>query len=211
MAPQAKGRRYTQGDFKPLAVHYRERRFQVHVMLEYAALGLAKIASALALVLDYFSLGRTRFLNRYFPDRKELIEKATTAEAYWRIVERLGNPVQIDVVGRPPSENLLVLAGPGAGKTTLIVHRCAFLLQVERIPASQILVLCFNHNAAVTLRKRLYRLIGSPARGLTVTTYHGAAMRLAGISVRDLMERHDPNGMAAPIDLTALSTMPCDC
>ena len=200
MAPKAKGRRYTQGDFKPLSVHYRERRFQVHVMVEYAALGLAKIASALALVLDYFSLGRARFLNRYFADRKELVERATTAEAFRRIVERLGNPVQIGVVGRPPEDNLLILAGPGAGKTTLIVHRCAFLLQVERIPARQILVLCFNHNAAVTLRKRLSALIGSRARGLTVVTYHGAALRLAGISVRDLVETHIQGGAADPID-----------
>ena len=204
LAPRAKGRRYTRGDFKPLAVHYRERRFQVHVMMEYAALALAKIASALTLVLDYFSMGRVRFLNRYFSGRKDLVERATTAEAYRRIVERLGNPVQIDVVGRPPDDNLLVLAGPGAGKTTVIVHRCAYLLQVERIPARQILVLCFNHNAAVTLRKRLYALIGSRARGLTVVTYHGAAMRLAGISVRDLMDTRDRNGTAPPIDFDGI-------
>ena len=187
MAPEAKGRRYSQGDFKPLSVHYRERRFQVHVMIEYASLGLAKIASALGLVLDYFSLGRVKFLNRYFADRRELVQKATTAEAYRRIVECLGNPVQIDVVGRPVEENQLILAGPGAGKTMVIVHRCAYLLQVERIPARQILVLCFNHSAAVTLRQRLFALIGRRARGLTVVTYHGAAMRLAGISVRDLV------------------------
>ena len=187
LAPEAKRRGYTKGDFKPLAVHYRERRFQVHVMIEYAALGLAKIASALGLVLDYFSLGRTKFLNRYFADRRELVEKATTAEAYRCIVERLGNPVQIDVVGRPIEENQLILAGPGAGKTTVIVHRCAYLLQVERIPARRMLVLCFNHSAAMTLRRRLVALVGRRARGLTVVTYHGAAMRLAGISVRDLM------------------------
>lgn len=204
MSPKAKGRRYTQGDFKPLAVHYRERRFQVHVMVEYAVLALDKIASALTLVLDYFSMGRVRFLNRYFAGRKELVEKATTAEAYRRIVERLGNPVQIDVVGRPVDDNLLVLAGPGAGKTTLIVHRCAYLLQVQRIPARQILVLCFNHNAAVTLRKRLFALIGSQVRGVTVVTYHGAAMRLAGISVRALVETGDRNGTAVPIDFDGI-------
>ncbi len=197
MAPDIKGRRYGKGDFKPLSVHYRERRFQVHVMAEYATLGLEKIASALTLVLDYFSLGRVRFLNRYFSDRRELIEKATTAESYRRIVERLGNPVQIGAVGAPPEDNLLILAGPGAGKTTVIVHRCAYLLQVECVPARQILVLCFNHNAAVTLRKRLFKLIGRRARGLTVVTYHGAAMRLAGISVRDMMEPARP-GPAAP-------------
>ena len=196
LAPEAKGRRYTLGDFKPLSVHYRERRFQVHVMVAYAYLGLDKIAGALRLVLDYFSLGRIRFINRYFADQKELIEKATTQESYRKIVERLGNPVQIAVVGSPTEQNQLILAGPGAGKTTVIVHRCAHLLQVERIPARQVLVLCFNHNAAITLKKRLNHLIGKLARGLTVATYHGAAMRIAGISVRDVMDSQN----AAEID-----------
>ena len=195
LEPSAKGRRYTLGDFKPLSVHYREKRFQVHVMDEYATLGLEKIASALALVLDYFYLGRIKFINKYFSDRKDLIEKATTQESYRKIVDSLGNPVQISVVGNPVEQNMLILAGPGAGKTTVIVHRCAYLLQVERIPARQILVLCFNYNAAINLRKRINKLLGRHARGMTVVTYHGAAMRIAGISVRDVMELGDSNSI----------------
>jgi len=186
--PESRGRRYTLGDFRPLSVHYRERRFQVHVMVEYAALGLDRIAGALALVLDYFSLGRTRFVKKYFSDRKSLVEKAVTAESYRKIVEGLGNPLQIAAVGSPVERNLLILAGPGSGKTMVIVHRCAYLLQVERIPARQILVLCFNHNAAISVRKRLHRLVGRRSRGVTIATYHGVAMRLAGVSVRDLVE-----------------------
>jgi ATP-dependent DNA helicase RecQ len=189
----SKGRRYSIGDFKPLSVHYREKRFQVHVMVEYARLSLARIAGALLLVLDYFSLGRVKFINKYFADRKNLIEKATTQESYRKIVEKLGNAVQISAVGSPVEQNMLILAGPGSGKTTVIVHRCAYLLQVERIPARQILVLCFNHNAAVSLRKRLHELVGKQARGVTVVTYHGAAMRIAGISVRDTIDSEGSN------------------
>jgi ATP-dependent DNA helicase RecQ len=70
----------------------------------------------------------------------------------------------------------------------VVAHRCAYLLQVERVPARQILVLCFNHSAAVSLRKRLNTLVGKDARGVLVATYHGAAMRIAGISVRDMAE-----------------------
>ena len=181
-------RRYTMGDFKPLSVHYREKRFQVHVMMEYAELALDKIARALSLVLDYFSLGRIKLVNKYFADRKEVIERATTQEAYRKIVEKLGNPVQVSTVGSPLGQNTLILAGPGSGKTTVVVHRCAYLLQVERVPPRQILVLCFNHSAAVSLRKRLNALVGKDARGVLVQTYHGAAMRIAGISVRDMVE-----------------------
>lgn len=195
MAQAAKGRYYSKGDFKPLAVHYHERRFQVHVMMRYAALALDKIANALSLVLDYFTLSRLKFVNRYFKDDKELLDKATTAESYRMIVDRLINPVQISAVGKPTEDNMLILAGPGSGKTTVIVHRCAYLLEVERIPARQILVLCFNHSSAMVLKKRLNRLVGKTAKGVTVATYHGAAMRIAGISIRDMGESFGENGI----------------
>jgi ATP-dependent DNA helicase RecQ len=183
-----RARHYTKGDFKPLEVHYREKRFQVHVMLEYAQLALDRVARALLLVLDYFSLGRLRFVKKYFADRKDVIERAITQEGYRNIVEKLGNPIQIATVGSLLEQNTLILAGPGSGKTTVIVHRCAYLLQVERVPAHQVLVLCFNHSAAVNLRKRLNELVGRDAYGVLVSTYHGAAMRLVGISVRDMVE-----------------------
>ncbi len=184
----AKGRYYNKGDFKPLAVHYREKRLQVHVMMRYATLALEKLAGALTLVLDYFALGRIKFINRYLKDDKDLLKKATTAESYRTIVENLRNPVQISAVGRPIEDNMLILAGPGSGKTTVIVHRCAYLLEVERIPARQILVLCFNHSSAMVLKNRLSGLVGRSAKGVMVATYHGAAMRLTGISIRDMAE-----------------------
>ena len=187
--PRIKGRQYTTGDFKPLDMHYRERRFQIHVIAEYATLAMDKLAQALNLVLDYFSLHRDAFTRKYFAGRQKILDRATSADAYRRIVDNLGNPVQISAVGAHRQASQLILAGPGAGKTRIVVHRCAYLLRVERIPAHRILVMCFNHNAAVSLRKRLADLVGRDARGIMVATYHGAAMRLAGISLRDQMER----------------------
>ena len=191
LAQPARGRHFNRGDYKPLAVHYRERRFQVHVMMRYATLGLDKIARALTLVFDYFTLGRVRFIHKYFEGESEILEKATTAESFRRIVESLRNPEQIGAVGRPAEDNQLILAGPGAGKTRVIVHRCAYLLEVERVPARQILVLCFNHGSAMVVRKRLRDLGGKAARGVTIATYHGVAMRLAGISIRDMTAGQD--------------------
>ncbi|MFO7605574.1 MAG: AAA family ATPase [Desulfurivibrionaceae bacterium] len=195
LSQKAKGRYYNKGDFKPLAVHYREKRFQVHVIMRYATLALERLAGALSLVLDYFALGRIKFINKYFEDDKDLLEKATTAESYRTIVENLRNPVQISAVGMPVEDNMLILAGPGSGKTTVIVHRCAYLLEVERIPARQILALCFNHSSAVLLKKRISNLVGRAAKGVTVATYHGAAMRLAGISLRDMAESYDKDSI----------------
>jgi ATP-dependent DNA helicase RecQ len=92
LAKTAKGRYYNKGDYKPLTVHYREKRLQVHVMMRYATLALEKVARALTLVLDYFALGRVKFINKYFEGDKDLLDKATTAESFRMIVENLRNP-----------------------------------------------------------------------------------------------------------------------
>ncbi|MEN8168545.1 MAG: UvrD-helicase domain-containing protein, partial [Pseudomonadota bacterium] len=183
--PERKGRGYSQGDYEPLSRHYDERIFQVHVINEYARKGLQKIGQAVALVAAYFSMEKAAFVARYFPGRETLLGRATSQESYQRIVEDLHNPVQQGIVAADEGENLLVLAGPGSGKTRAVVHRCAYLLRVKRVPPSGILVLCFNRNAANTLRRRLRELVGQDAQGVTVQTYHGLALRLTGHSLAD--------------------------
>lgn len=182
MQPEAKGRRYTAGDFTPLAEHYQEQVRQVHVMMEYARRGLESIGEGLKLVLAYFSLPRNEFLERFFGDRKDVIERAISAEAFQQIVEDLHHPVQQAVVTAPDEANGLILAGPGSGKTRTIVHRVAYLVRVRRLAPQSILVLCFNRLAALQLKRRLRELIGTAAGRVTVLTYHALAARLTGTS-----------------------------
>ncbi len=178
----ARGRGYSQGDFKPLEEHYGERTFQIHVMARYAELGMEKVRSALRLVQDYFELGRSRFVKAYFAGEEEVIARATGRDSFRHIVDELQNPQQIALVAAEAERNLLILAGPGSGKTRVVVHRAAYLLRVVRVPARSILVLCFNRNAALEIRRRLRELVGEDARGVTVSTYHALAMRLTGTS-----------------------------
>ena len=186
--PEAQKRRYAKGDYSPLEQHYKERIFQVHVMHEYARLGLEKIRQALELIIAYFSMDRSSFIQRYFPGRKQVIDRATSQASYHRIVDNLANPVQIAIVTAAPQENMLVLAGPGSGKTRVVAHRCAYLLRVKRTQPRSILILCFNRNAANTLRRRILELVGPDAKGVTVLTYHGLAMRLTGSSFAERAE-----------------------
>jgi len=179
---ETKKGKYTKGDYQPLEHHYRERTFQVHVMNEYARLGAEKIKQALGLVAAYFAMNQRDFVAKFFAGRKEILERATSQDSYRRIVDNLENPAQIAIVAAPEDENMLVLAGPGSGKTRVVVHRCAYLLRVLRVPATSVLILCFNRQAATTLRKRLWELVGSDAVGVTILTYHGLAMRLTGTS-----------------------------
>jgi ATP-dependent DNA helicase RecQ len=186
LRPDAQGQRYSPEHYEALRHHYQERIFQVHVMNEYAKRGLERMQEALALVLAYFTTDKESFIARYFMHQREMLERATTAKSYRLIVDSLGNPDQQRIVTASRSRNLLVLAGPGSGKTRTVIHRCAYLLRVRRVRPEAILVCCFNHSAAVDLRRRLRALVGAEAGGVTVQTYHGLALRILGRSCASL-------------------------
>jgi len=187
--PEASKRRFLKEDYAPLQEHYRERTLQTHVMHEYAKLGARKMGAALALTAAYFRWPRRRFIKEYFKGRPELLDLATTDESFRRIVDALQHPVQQALVCTPDQGNHLVLAGPGSGKTRVIVHRIAYLLRVRRIAAEHIIALAFNRSAAMELRRRLAALVGDDARGVTVLTYHAMALRLTGTSLEGI-DRH---------------------
>jgi ATP-dependent DNA helicase RecQ len=182
------GNRFLKEDFEPLQRYYSERNFQIHVMQEYARLGARKVADAIRLVSAYFSLSRDGFVKAFFGGHKELLEFATTAESYRRIVEDLRHPVQQQLVQAKEVGNRLVLAGPGSGKTKVIVHRVAYLLRVLRVAPDSIIVLAFNRSAAMEIRRRLRELVGNDAYHVTVLTYHAMALRLTGVSLAMLSE-----------------------
>ena len=203
--PESKGRQYNKGDFEPLSQHYCERIFQVHVINEYAKYGLDKISHALAFVVAYFSKDKTEFVKRYFSDRKDILERATSQQSFQRIVNDLQNPEQMALVASGEDDNLLILAGPGSGKTRVVVHRCAYLLRVKRVPARGILVLCFNRNAVTQLRRRLLDLVGDDAKGVTIQTYHGLSLRLTGHAITTQNQSDDNRQFAEIIkEATAL-------
>lgn len=189
LLPDISGRRYTIADFSPLKTHYTERNFQIHVMNEYARQALEKISTAMRLVASYFNDDKEDFVGRYFPGRKKLLERATSEQSYCRIVDDLKNKAQAAIVASPVEKNMLVLAGPGSGKTRVVTHRAAYLLRVERVKPEAILVLCFNRGAIMSLRRKLHELVGADMNGVTTLTFHGLALRLTGRSVAVSTER----------------------
>ncbi len=77
-----------------------------------------------------------------------------------------------------PASNILVLAGAGSGKTRVLVHRIAWLMQAENISPYGILAVTFTNKAAAEMRGRIENLLGIPSSGLWVGTFHGIAHRL---------------------------------
>ena len=179
-------------DFNPLAEYYRGRVQQIHIMAEFARRGLESISEAQRLVSDYFNLKQDDFLSRWLPDRQRELSRETTPESWRAIVESLNSPPQQHIVADNREQtNVLVLAGPGSGKTRVLVHRIAYLLRVRRENPRSIMALAYNRHAAVDIRRRLKNLVGSDASGITVLTCHALAMRLVGASFAETAKNPD--------------------
>ncbi len=188
---------FTQAHFTPLEEHYAEQTAQTHVMAEYAQRGLVAMDEAQRLSEDYFVLDRDAFLRRWMPGKGMQMRRQTTGASWKLIVDALDNPVQQKIVADDREQtNVLVLAGPGSGKTRVLVHRIAYLIRVKREDPRDILVLTYNRHAAAEIRARLRHLVGDDAAGVTVSTCHALAMRLVGASFVGVDgDKHDFDGV----------------
>ncbi len=77
-----------------------------------------------------------------------------------------------------PAKNLLVLAGAGSGKTRVLVHRIAWLIEAEHVSPFAVLAVTFTNKAAREMRGRIEELLGHSYSGMWVGTFHGLAHRL---------------------------------
>lgn len=187
-------RHFVKADFTALDLHYKGQVLQIHVIKEFATKGLEEMREALLLAKDYFSMGEKTFLSCWLPGRNKEIYRQTTPESWKAIVEDLKNPIQQQIVADDREDtNVLVLAGPGSGKTRVLVHRIAYLIRVRRENPRGIIALTYNRHASIEIRQRLKQLVGEDAHGVTVLTCHSLAMRLAGISFADQDEENNMN------------------
>jgi DNA helicase-2/ATP-dependent DNA helicase PcrA len=95
------------------------------------------------------------------------------------------NEDQRQAVGSPLG-SALVLAGAGSGKTRVLVHRVAWLIQVEGASPNSILAVTFTNKAAAEMRSRIETLLGLPSGAMWLGTFHGLAHRLLRIHWREV-------------------------
>ena len=87
------------------------------------------------------------------------------------------NPAQKEAV-QTIEGPVLIVAGPGSGKTRVIAHRVAYLITVCGISPRRVMAVTFTNKAAREMKERIYHLLGKTVEGLTLGTFHATCARI---------------------------------
>lgn len=171
---------YTKSDYQQLEQFYENRIIQIHIVGEYARKMMTDPKGAQQFVNDYFTLNFSSFLSKYFSTtRQQEIRRNLTPKKYRELFETL-TEAQRQIIDDKHSRAIVVAAGPGSGKTKLLVHKLAALLLMEDVKHEQLLMLTFSRAAATEFKVRLLELIGNAAAFVTIKTFHSYSFDLLG-------------------------------
>ena len=172
--------RYKLDDYRLLDEFYKLKIQQVHIVGEYANLMVEDYDAALQYVQDYFQMDYKKFVAKYFKgSRASEIQRNLTPNKYNQLFGRL-SARQMDIISDKDSRCIVVGAGPGSGKTRVLVHKLASLLLLEDVKHEQLLMLTFSRAAATEFKQRLMELIGNAAHFVEIKTFHSYCFDLLG-------------------------------
>ncbi len=172
--------RYKNEDYRLLSEFYKQKIQQIHIIGEYANMMVRDYNAALQFVNDYFRMDFKRFIAKYFKgNRAAEIERNITPEKYNQLFDELSDK-QSEIITDDESKYIVVAAGPGSGKTRVLVHKLASLLLLEDVKHEQLLMITFSRAAATEFKKRLIGLIGNAAAFVEIKTFHSYCFDLLG-------------------------------
>lgn len=172
--------RYKQDDYRMLNEFYKQKIQQVHIVGEYANLMVKDYNTALQYVQDYFQMDYKKFITKYFKEeRASEIQRNLTPQKYKQLFGQLSK-CQMEIISDKDSRCIVVAAGPGSGKTRVLVHKLASLLLLEDVKHEQLLMLTFSRAAATEFKQRLMELIGNAAHFVEIKTFHSYCFDLLG-------------------------------
>ena len=171
---------YKKEDYRKLEEFYENKVEQIHIVGEYAKKMVEDYQDALLFVDDYFNLNYNSFLNKYFKGKRQSEIKNSLTPAKFRELTGTLSLEQYSVIRDRDSKYIVVAAGPGSGKTKLLVHKLASLLMLEDVKHEQLLMLTFSRAAATEFKKRLIHLYGNAANFIEIKTFHSYCFDLLG-------------------------------
>ncbi len=173
-------RRYNKDQYRILDEFYKQRIQQIHIVGEYANMMVHDYSAARQFVNDYFLMDYREFINRYFKgERRVQITKNITPAKYEQIFKKLSER-QRQIMDDKQSKYIVVAAGPGSGKTRVLVHKLASLLLLEDVKHEQLLMLTFSRAAATEFKMRLKELVKEAANYVEINTFHSYSFDLIG-------------------------------
>ena len=173
-------KRYKAEDYQKLKEFYENKIQQIHIVGEYAKKMINDYKEALQFVEDYFQLNYSSFLNKYFNTSRQVEIKRNLTPAKFRQLFGELSPSQLSIIKDNSSQYIAVAAGPGSGKTRVLVHKLASLLLMEDVKHEQLLMVTFSRAAATEFKKRLIGLIGNAANFIEIKTFHSYCFDLLG-------------------------------
>jgi ATP-dependent DNA helicase RecQ len=175
--------KYTQDEYKKrMSKHYRQKIESIHIMGEYAKRLLVNKKEALEFMKDYFVLEFDDFKKKYKLTGK--ISQPLTQKKFEQIYNNLSDEQQA-IMQDKTSKGIMILAGPGSGKTKVLVHKIAALILNEDVKPEQFLMLTYSRAAMMEFKQRLFKLIGAMALEVDIATFHGYALQLIAKQVND--------------------------
>lgn len=168
---------YNKKDYEKLENFYKNRNEQIHIVAQYAKKVIQNYKDALAFSNDYFTLDYNVFLNKYFARNLNELKIPLTQAKYLQLFGELSLQ-QNEIIRDKDSKYIVVAAGPGSGKTKLLVHKLASLSLMEDVKYEQMLMLTFSRAAVVEFKKRLIQLIDETAHYIQITTFHSYCFEL---------------------------------
>ena len=173
-------RRYGKEQYRLLDEFYRQRIQQIHIVGEFANMMVRDYEAAMQFVSDYFLMDYREFIVKYFKgERRVQIQKNITPAKYQQVFGVLSER-QRQIIDDKQSKYIVVAAGPGSGKTRVLVHKLASLLLLEDVKHEQLLMLTFSRAAATEFKKRLIDLVGNAAHFVDIKTFHSYSFDLIG-------------------------------
>lgn len=191
---------YKKEDYKNLDAFYKQRIQQIHIVGEFANMVVKDYDKAMTFVKDYFFMDFKAFIKKYFDsDRQNEIVQNVSPKKYNEIFGSL-TETQQKIISDKESRFIVVPAGPGSGKTYVLVRKLASLILMEDIKSEKLLMLTFSRAAASEFKKRLTELIGNAAKYVEIKTFHSYCFDILG--QRGTLEKSEDIVKAATREIT---------